>query len=389
MTTLPTPLRRLAGLLVLGLPFALALGPFPILQVLAVLGLLALLSCLLLLPAAGFGEALTWSVLFRLLAPIAWIMPDPGQWWTALARRSEDTYLIEGALDRGEQWGDPEATLEIALNRLSSGVPGIQQGGLDRVKALAAQGHREALDALAGCMAWGLGIPMDAAGARTLWIRLGGGAETPIPQPRSGLLRKVAARRTQGLEGALAQGLARAGEGTQSLFARSAPARVGLWLLLIGLVLFLLAMPVTMFLGTLFGPLGPALAAFIAPPVAILTWMAISLRRSNRPPARFRRQHQAAESGDPEACFNLGTEFDRGTPQVAKDVSEARRWYRIAAERGHVEAAFRLGELQLIGLGGVKDRAAALAWFQRAADQGHAGAARRLTEAQPAASEDA
>jgi hypothetical protein len=391
VSDLPGPLRRLLAALILGLPLALALGPFPTLRALTLLGLVGLVGLLLIVPAAGLAEELAWSVLFGLLSPIAWLMPHPGPWWTALARRSEDTRLILGALERGEAWGDDEATFEMALNRLSSGVPGLQQGGLLRLQALAARGHGEAQRALAGCLAWGLGTSLDPTGARALWARLGENPEAEIPLPRPGLLRQVAAREERGLEGNLGKGLARAGEATQHLLSRSALARAGLWIGAVGLGGFLLALPLSMILSTFLGPLGPALIAFSVPLVAIFLWMAFSLRRSNRFVSAHRKLLRRASGGDPEACFRLGEAFDRGLHQMPKDPTEARRWFRAAAEQGHAESAFRLGELLLLGLGGLKDRPAALAWFRRAAEQGHAGAGQRLAEAQPApeASEDA
>lgn len=366
-------------------PMALALGPFPLLRTFAILGLFALAFALLVLPAAGLAEELAWSVLFGMLAPIAWVMPDPGRWWTALARRSADTRLILGALDRGELWGDDEAAFEIALNRLSSGVSGLQQGGLLRLQALASRGHWEAQDALAGCMAWGIGTPLDVPGARLLWERLGGGAGTSIPIPRPGLLRQVAAREEAGVEGAFGRGWARAEGATQHLLSRSAPARAGLWILSLGVGLFLLALPLTMLAASFTGPLAPALLAFTAPLVVIFAWMHFSLRRSNRFSSAHRRRFSQAKAGDPEACFSLGDDFDRGQNQLPKDSAEARRWFLAAAEAGHAEAAYRLGELLLIGLGGLKDRSAAMGWFRKAAAQGHPRAAQRLEEILPPA----
>jgi len=67
-------------------------------------------------------------------------------------------------------------------------------------------------------------------------------------------------------------------------------------------------------------------------------------------------------------------EFELGG---AIGTNEAFECYRRAAEHGHVQAQFYLGEhYRLSGVAG--DRNEALRWYQRAADQGHAGAQRIL-----------
>ncbi|HJV91546.1 MAG TPA: tetratricopeptide repeat protein [Holophagaceae bacterium] len=397
MRDLPPPVRRALGILGLGLPVLGLLGPFPILRWTMVLGLLGLACLLLLLPATGLQEDLAWRVLFGLLSPVAWVAPDPGPWWTALARRSEDTRLIEGALLRGEAWGDAEASLEIALNHLGSGVPGIQQAGLAQLQALGARGHREALEALAGCMAWGLGTPLDPARARALWSRLAHPVDDPIPLPRPGLFRSVAARPQGGLEGGLGAALDEAGEATRGLLQRSALARAGLWIAAIVIALLLLALPFTFLLTALVmnGPVRLAailvlyvVAGTATPLLLLLVVMTVNQRLSTRMGRAERALRLRAEAGDAEACFHLGQAFDRGTPHTPRDHAEARRWYQAAADRGHVEGAFHLGELLLVGVGGLRDRSGALTWLQRAADRGHEGAARFLAQAQPP-SEDA
>lgn len=389
MKALPPALRRLLGFLCLAFPVGLILAPLPLFRfaVLAALGILVVL--LVLLPAAGLQEDLAWRVLFAGLAPVAWASPDPGQWWTALARRSEDTRLIEGALERGEAWGSEEAAFEIALNRLSSGVQGIQQAGVARLKPLASRGNRDALEALAGCMAWGLGTALDAAGARILWTRLGGLPEETIPAPRPGLLRQVAARPRSTGESRLAAGLERAGEATRGLLSRSAPARAGLWIGTGGVLLFLLAIPLTFLLSNLAmgGTVAAAtrlilfaVAVVAAPALLVLCFVGLEQWRSTRMGGAAKRLRSQAEAGEAEACFTLGEAYDQGAHHAPRDRAEARRWYRAAAEQGHAEAAFRLGEMLLLGIGGMKERPAALTWLRQAAEAGHPVAARRLAE---------
>jgi TPR repeat protein len=60
---------------------------------------------------------------------------------------------------------------------------------------------------------------------------------------------------------------------------------------------------------------------------------------------------------------------------VKRDLAEAVRWYRLAADAGDRQATFELGVTLLTGAPGVpKDRAAAKALLEKAAAQGHAGA---------------
>ena len=56
---------------------------------------------------------------------------------------------------------------------------------------------------------------------------------------------------------------------------------------------------------------------------------------------------QLAEKGDAEAQFYLATLYNRGDDIVGGvekvDFKEAFKWYRLAAEQGHVDAQWRLG----------------------------------------------
>jgi len=80
-----------------------------------------------------------------------------------------------------------------------------------------------------------------------------------------------------------------------------------------------------------------------------------------------------AETGETDAQFRVGTAYDfgKGAP---RDSSEAMKWYRMAAERGHVEAQNSLGSI----LQADKRYADALPWYEKAAAQGHALATNSL-----------
>lgn len=80
---------------------------------------------------------------------------------------------------------------------------------------------------------------------------------------------------------------------------------------------------------------------------------------------------QAADSGDPEAQFELGRLYERGIG-VKQDVDRATALYRQAADRGFADAINDLGFLHFQGGSGVvRDPARAIALFRQAADLGH------------------
>jgi TPR repeat protein len=79
----------------------------------------------------------------------------------------------------------------------------------------------------------------------------------------------------------------------------------------------------------------------------------------------------AADAGDANAMVNLGNAYSKGEG-VAKDLSEAVRWYRKAAEAGHSEAMVNLGYRYGSGEGVEKDLAEELRWYRKAAEAGNA-----------------
>lgn len=80
----------------------------------------------------------------------------------------------------------------------------------------------------------------------------------------------------------------------------------------------------------------------------------------------FRR---AAENGHVPSQYRLATlyELGSGTP---RNYTEASKWYRRAAEAGHVKAMHNLAVLLAQGQGMPLDHEAAAKWFQKAADYG-------------------
>jgi len=82
-----------------------------------------------------------------------------------------------------------------------------------------------------------------------------------------------------------------------------------------------------------------------------------------------------AENGDAEGQFALGVMYFTGGAAVRKDMAEAARWFRLAAEQGHAKAQSLLGGMYWDGSGVPKDRGEAERWYRMAIDKGHLGAA--------------
>jgi TPR repeat protein len=82
--------------------------------------------------------------------------------------------------------------------------------------------------------------------------------------------------------------------------------------------------------------------------------------------AALRQLRPLAESGNATAQNNLGVIYFKGEG-VAKDLKEAEKWYRMAAEQGHPAAQSGLGLIKLMS----KDYKEAAKWIQLSADQGY------------------
>ena len=84
-----------------------------------------------------------------------------------------------------------------------------------------------------------------------------------------------------------------------------------------------------------------------------------------------------AAAGDAEAEYQLGLIYDEGR-KVDRDRAQALRWYRTAAEHGHVLAALNTGVLYDSGSGVPRDAVAAAFWYRKAADADNGRAAYNL-----------
>lgn len=76
----------------------------------------------------------------------------------------------------------------------------------------------------------------------------------------------------------------------------------------------------------------------------------------------------AAESGDPEAQWNLGMILLNGQG-VAADEREAYRWVRASGEAGYKDGMISTAVMLAMGQGVARDPAAARDWYVRAARQ--------------------
>ncbi|MEK9985501.1 MAG: tetratricopeptide repeat protein, partial [Opitutae bacterium] len=82
---------------------------------------------------------------------------------------------------------------------------------------------------------------------------------------------------------------------------------------------------------------------------------------------------EAALAGDAKAQNVLGRIYAEGK-EVEQDYVEAIKWFRLAAEQGHVVSQYQLGLIYEKGLGVSMHKGVAESWFRLAAEQGHKNA---------------
>lgn len=76
-----------------------------------------------------------------------------------------------------------------------------------------------------------------------------------------------------------------------------------------------------------------------------------------------------AEGGDAEAQWLLGAAYANAQPPL-KNLAEAEKWTRRAAEQGHVGAMADMARINLL-YKPEKDEKSAILWYRKAADYGH------------------
>ena len=78
---------------------------------------------------------------------------------------------------------------------------------------------------------------------------------------------------------------------------------------------------------------------------------------------------KAADQGNAEGQYNLGVRYLQGEG-VAKDATEGVKWFRMAAEQGNSEGQYNLGVCYAKGYGVAKDNVTAYKWINLAAGSG-------------------
>ncbi|GLH68126.1 tetratricopeptide repeat protein [Geothrix edaphica] len=379
LALLPTPLSLLARVWIV----LLILGAWTIL-VAAFIGALA-----------GAATPVTVWLELHLRAWVARFAPDPEALWLHWARQAHRMDQAHRCLDRAVRLGGAEALFQEGLVFLEGGFgAGGQATAVARLRQAAERGHPEAGFRLAEALRTGHGVLRDPAqaaawyqraaaagcGAAAAWLarahaegdgvaqdgeqarRWAEAADRLRPHPplSRSLLRHDAAP-----EDALirlgAQVADRVGRAAERVVAR----RAGRWALGLGtVVLACLALGTA---ATLFWAGSSGLfhlpLIMLGPPALLLAWQAWRLRREG-PRGGRDRLREAAEGGDPEACYRLGLAYRQGSARLPKDDLSAAVWFRRAAEAGHREAMAALGEAYLGGHGVMRDPREAARWAE-------------------------
>lgn len=84
----------------------------------------------------------------------------------------------------------------------------------------------------------------------------------------------------------------------------------------------------------------------------------------------FRMYQEAAETGQPFACFSVGRCYEEGRV-VDKDLKKAYEWYQKGATGGDINAWVALGRMFDLGIYVDKDPKLSHMWLERAANKGH------------------
>ena len=85
-----------------------------------------------------------------------------------------------------------------------------------------------------------------------------------------------------------------------------------------------------------------------------------------------------AEDGAADSAYLLALKYLEGT-EVKKDIDEAAKWIRTAANRGYADAQYKLGQFHEQGQGVTKSQTLAAMWYMIAGNNSHEEALQRLT----------
>jgi TPR repeat protein len=107
----------------------------------------------------------------------------------------------------------------------------------------------------------------------------------------------------------------------------------------------------------------------------------LAIRQTHSSNPEFERQIlRAGQLGSVNAQRELGVMYATGDWSGPKDLAEAARWYRLAAQKGHAESQYDLGFMLLLGEGVPKNIGEGLMWLERAGDLGEHSAFRLLVD---------
>jgi hypothetical protein len=109
-------------------------------------------------------------------------------------------------------------------------------------------------------------------------------------------------------------------------------------------------------------------------------WFLASGRTHEVTPEFEREILRAGRLGSVNAQREIGVMYATGDWSGPKDLAEAARWYRLAAERGHALSQYDLGFMLLLGEGGPKNAEEGMIWLERAGEAGESSAFRLLVD---------
>jgi hypothetical protein len=97
-------------------------------------------------------------------------------------------------------------------------------------------------------------------------------------------------------------------------------------------------------------------------------------------PSELPALRDRAEAGEARAQFLIGLAYEYGYAGLTKDVAEALKWNKLAAEHGIGLAETWVGDFYYDGIGVGIDYAEALAWYRRGSEHGYAAASRYVAD---------
>jgi len=328
----------------------------------------------------------------------------------AMASRYPDQALA--FLQEAAQRNHPEALFEYGLYLAEGGLGvGGRVSARDYFRRAAEQGHSESAFQFAEMIRWGEGATRNGQEAHRWYVQSakrgfapamvwlvtafenGEGTERNseqaavwrdrlgqvevIPSLRRSLLNRI----QTGEHGSAQRVWQELRSAWDDFFVSLAASSAFPWLLVVGGVLLLLLLVLFAYvwgITMLATPVWQPIFATLGLSLVGMGLVAMRCRKGMRYGWRTRRQDSAAARGDTEACFRVGLDYLRGTHEKPKDPVTAKQWLRQAAEAGHVEAMYLMGDLLSWTIAGPRNPGEAATWFQKAADAGHAGAKARL-----------